>query len=110
MKWSALIFLMITVFEIGYCGHLKCPYAYIQLKLATRLIILHLKEEYHPFIYDTISNKKKQLDCLYFVYRPKKNAYRTDLTNDDQKAYAFVPTHGDGYTSFHRHMISVVVF
>ena len=30
--------------------------------------------------------------------------------NDDQKAYEFAPTYGDGYTAFHRHMISVVVF
>ena len=33
-----------------------------------------------------------------------------DLTNDDQKYYTFAPTYGDGSTSFHRHMISVVVF
>ena len=30
--------------------------------------------------------------------------------NDDQKAYAFAPTYGYGYTAFHRNMISVVVF
>ena len=46
----------------------------------------------------------------YFVYIPKKNAYRTDLTNDDQKAYVFAPTYGDGSTAFRRHMISVFVF
>ena len=48
--------------------------------------------------------------CLHFVYRPKKNASRTDITNDDQKDYAFAPTYGDEYTAFHRHMISVVFF
>ena len=47
---------------------------------------------------------------LYFVYRPKKNASRTNITNDDQNAYEFAPTYGDGYTAFHRHMISVIVF
>ena len=39
-----------------------------------------------------------------------KNASRTDLTNDDQRAYAFAPTYRDGSTDFHRHMVSVVVF
>ena len=48
--------------------------------------------------------------CLYFVYRNKKNASRTDIKNNDQKAYAFAPTYGDGSTAFNRHMISVVVF
>ena len=50
-----------------------------------------------------------QLVCLHFAYRPNKNAYRTDLTNDYQKAHAFAPTFGDGSTGFHRHMISAVV-
>ena len=31
-------------------------------------------------------------------------------TNDNQKSYAFLPTYGDDFTAFHRHMISVVVF
>ena len=30
--------------------------------------------------------------------------------NDDQKAYTFASTYGDRSTTFHRHMISVVVF
>ena len=47
---------------------------------------------------------------LYFVYRNNKNAYRTDITNDDKNAYVFTPTYGDGYTVFHRHMISAVLF
>ena len=34
----------------------------------------------------------------------------TNIMNDDQKYYAFAPTYGDGSTTFHRHMISVVVF
>ena len=33
-----------------------------------------------------------------------------DKTNDDQKAYAFVPKYGYGSTAYQRHMISVVVF
>ena len=33
-----------------------------------------------------------------------------DITNDDEKAYTFAPTYGDESTSYHHHMISVVVF
>ena len=47
---------------------------------------------------------------LFCFYRLNKNAPRTDILNDNQKAYAFVPTYGDGYTAIHRHMIAVVVF
>ena len=56
------------------------------------------------------TTKNTQLVCLYYVYRPKKNVSRKNPTNDDQKAYSFAPTYLDGSTSFHRHMISVVVF
>ena len=97
-------------FEIVDYGHPTFPYAHIQLEKATKIILSHFQEEYHPFIYDTLKNKKTQLVCLYFVYRPKKNASRTDPTDDDQKDNAFEPTHGDGSTAFHRHMISVIVF
>ena len=62
-----------NVFEIGYCCHPNSPYANIELKKATSLIILHFKEEYHPIIHDTLSNKKTQLVALYFVYIPKNN-------------------------------------
>ena len=55
-------------------------------------------------------NKKTQLVSLYFVYRPKKNAPITDITNDDEKVYTFAPTYGDESTGYHCHMISVVVF
>ena len=48
--------------------------------------------------------------CVYSVYRPKKNAYRTDITDDDQKSYAFTPTYGDVSTAFQLHMMSVVMF
>ena len=48
--------------------------------------------------------------CLYFVYRPKKNAYITDITDDDQKDYAFDPTYGYVSNAFKHNMISVVVF
>ena len=47
---------------------------------------------------------------LYFVYKPKKNAPRTDITNDDQDAYKYGQTYGDEPTSYHHNMISIVVF
>ena len=97
-------------FEIGYCGHPASPYAHIQLEQSTKWIIYNFREEEHPLIYDTINNKNKQLVWLYFVYRPNKNASRIDITDDDQKAYAFAPTYGDVSTDFQRHTISVVVF
>ena len=61
-------------FEIGYCGHPDFPYAYIQLEQVIKLILSHFQQEDHPFIYDTLVNKKTKLVCLYLVYRPKKNA------------------------------------
>ena len=90
--------------------HPNFPYAHIQLYQATKLILSHFQEEDHPFIEETHNNKKTHIVCLYSVYRPNKNAYRTDITNDYQKAYVFAPTYGDGSSAFHRHMISVVVF
>ena len=97
-------------FEIGYFGHPAFSSAHIQLEQATKLLLSHFQEEDHLFIYDTLNNKGIQLVCLYFVYRPKKNASRTNLTNDDQKGSAFTPIYGDRSTAFHGHMISVVVF
>ena len=47
---------------------------------------------------------------LYYVYKPKNNASRTDITKYDEMAYKYGPTYGDESTAFHRHMISVVVF
>ena len=47
---------------------------------------------------------------LYYVYKPKTNAYRTKNTNVDEQAYKFGPLYGGEYTGFHCHMISVVVF
>ena len=51
------------------------------------------KKTIHSFM---IHSKKKRtkLVSLYFVYRPKKNASRTDRTNDDEKDDTFVPTYG----------------
>ena len=46
---------------------------------------------------------------LVYFFRPKKNTFKRDITNDNQKAYAFAPTYGHGSTDFHRHMVSVVV-
>ena len=48
-------------FEIGYCGHPNFPYENIQFKKATTLILSHFQEEDHPFIRDTLKNKKTQL-------------------------------------------------
>ena len=96
--------------EIRYCGHLAFPYAHIQMEKSTKLILSHYQEEDYAFIYDTLNKRMTQLVCVYIFYRPKKNANRTDITNDDQKAYAFAPTYGDGLTTFHCHMISVVLF
>ena len=56
------------------------------------------------------SEKKTQFFYLYYVYKPKKNASRTDITNYDKNAYKYVPTSGYESTGYHRHMISVVVF
>ena len=97
-------------FEIGYCGHPNLPYANIQFKQATNSIPSHFQEEDHQFIHDTLKNKKTQLVSLYIFYRPKKNASRTDITNDDEMAYTFAQTCGDESTGYNCHMISVVVF
>ena len=75
-------------FEIGYYGHPNLPYAHIQLDQATKLILQHFQEEDHTYIYDNLGNKNKKLVCLYLIYSPKKNASRTDITDDDQEAYA----------------------
>ena len=90
-------------------GHPNFPYANILFKQATNSILSLFQEEYHPFIHDTLK-KKTQLVYLYFVYRPKKNTPRTDITNDDEKAYIFAPAYGDESTGYHCHMISDVVF
>ena len=47
---------------------------------------------------------------LYYVYKPKENESRTDITNYDEMAYKYVPTYGDESNGYHRHMISDVVF
>ena len=96
--------------ETGYCGHPDSPYTLTQQDQSTEWIISHFQEEDHPFIYNTLGNKKTQLVCLYSAYILKKNASRTDTTDDDQKAYAFETTYGDTSTDFQLHMISVVVF
>ena len=48
-------------FEIGHFGHPNFPDANIQLEQATNLIPSHFQEEDHPFILDTVKNKKTQL-------------------------------------------------
>ena len=111
MKWITLIILLISKkIEIGYCDHPNFPYANIKFKQATNLILSHFQEEDHQFINDKPKNKNTQWVSLYSVYRPKKNASRTDIINDDEKAYTFAPTYGDESTGYNCHMISVVVF
>ena len=109
IKWSVLIFLIIKIFSIEYCCHPTFPYAHIQLDQANKLLILHDQEQDHAFIYDTLNNEITQLVFLYFVYRLKEKSSRTDITNDDQKAFAFAPTYGYGSTALHHPMISGVV-
>ena len=84
-----------NLFEIGYFDHPNSPYANIQFKQVNNSILLYLGGDEHLFIYDTLKNKKTQLISLYFSYRTKKNVSRTDITNDDEKAYTFAPTDGD---------------
>ena len=97
-------------FELGYCGHPEYPHSKIFLNQASDVILSHFKEEDHSFIKDALRNKKIQLVLLYYVYRPNTNASRKKNTNDDEQAYKFCPLYGGESTSFHRHMISVVVF
>ena len=47
---------------------------------------------------------------LYYVYKPKTNTSRTNITNEDENAYKYGPLYGGESTGFHRHKISVVVF
>ena len=97
-------------FETGYCGNPNFPYKNIQIYQASDLILSNFREEYHSLINDTLRNKKTQLVSLYYIYKPKKNASRTDITNYDEKAYKYGPAYGDEPTGYRRSMISVVVF
>ena len=81
-----------NVFEIVYCGHPNFAYTNIQPYQSIDLILSHFQKEDHSFINDTIRNKKTQVVYLYFVYKPKENASRTDNTNDCEKAYRYVST------------------
>ena len=83
-------------FEIVYCGHPIFPCTHTQLKQYNKFILTNFQEEYHPFIIDTLRYKKTQLVCLYIFNRLNKITSITDITDDDQKAYAFAPTYGDG--------------
>ena len=47
---------------------------------------------------------------LYYVYKPKTNISRTNITNEDENAYKYGPLYGGESTGFHLNMISVVVF
>ena len=46
---------------------------------------------------------------MHYVYKPNKNASRTDITNYDENAYKYGPTYGDESTGYYCHMIPVVV-
>ena len=110
MKWITRIILTSTIFLFGYCGYPEYPHSKIFLNQASDLILSHFKEEDHSLIKDALSNKKIQLDLLYYFYKPKTNASRTKNTNDDEQAYTFCSLYGGESTGFHCHMISVVVF
>ena len=97
-------------FEIRYCGHPNFPYKKISLYQASDLILSHFQKKEHSSIHDTLKNKKTQLVYFYYVYKPKKNASRTDIVNYNEMDYKYVPTCGDECTGYHCHMISVVVF
>ena len=47
---------------------------------------------------------------LFYIYKPKTNTSRTNITNDDEQAYNVFPLYGGESTDFHCHMIPVVVF
>ena len=70
-------------FEIGYCCHPDFSLTHIQLEKSTKLILSNFQEEYQTFIHDNLGKNNTKLVCLYFVSRPKKNASRTDITDDD---------------------------
>ena len=94
MIWIALNILSIEKIEIGCCGHPNFPYKNIQLEHVSDVISSHFQEEDHLFINETLKNKNTQLVYLHYVYKPKKNASRTDITNYDEKAFKYVPTYG----------------
>ena len=50
-------------FEIRYCGHPKLPYANIQFKQATNLILPYFQKEDHQFIHDTLK-KYRETNCV----------------------------------------------
>ena len=54
------------------------------------------------------TEKNTQLVSFFNIYKPNKNASRTDITYYDEKAYKYGPIYGDESTSYHHHMISVV--
>ena len=97
-------------FEIGYFGHPAFPYAHIQLYQATKNEYFRIfrKKNIHSFMIPSTTKRPNWVAYNFLIYL--KNASITDLTNDDQKSYAFVPTYGYGSTAFHLNIISVVVF
>ena len=85
-------------FEMVYCGHPNSPYANIKLEQTTKLILSHFRENtIYSFM---IQSKTKRHNWFPFFYRPKKNASRTDIANNDQNTYAFAPTYGYESTAF----------
>ena len=97
-------------FKLGYCGHPQYPYSNIFLYQESDLILSHFQEHDHPFIIDALRDENIQLFSFYYIYKPKTNTPRTNITNEDENAYKHGPLYGDESTGFHRHMISVIVF
>ena len=50
MKWIVLVFLLITIFQIGYGGQPNLPYAHIQLEKATSSYQLSSVSQWHVHI------------------------------------------------------------
>ena len=96
-------------FELEYCGHPHWPYSKIFLEQESTLILSHFQEEDHPFISEALRDESIQLVSLYYVYKPKTNTSRTNITNEDENAYKYGPLYGGESAGFHRHMVSVVV-
>ena len=73
-------------------------------------MLSNFQEEEHSFISEALRDENIQLVSLYYVYKPKTNTSRTNMTNVDENAYKYGSLYGGESTGFHCHMISVVVF
>ena len=110
MKWTALIILLITIFLNRILWSPYLPLHKYSTLASRSFNNFTFQDKDHSFINDTLINKKTQLVLLYYVYKPNRNAPRTDIRNYDELANKYGPTYGGESNSYHRHMISVVVF